>query len=336
MGDEGASTADLLRKIPFFADLGQRDLKQLAKGSMMRRFGDGEVIVREGQEGLGLYFILSGKVHVVRKQPEAEYILATLGPEEFFGELSLLDGRPRSADVVALGETECLVLPRSQFNAYGKKSPEVAWKILPFLTERLRGMDERILRQGGPPPLRRGAEEQGGKGEGGTPELLGSPAPVQGDTGEGLKDQIKGFLLGLFRSCALLRLQVHAFTVLTGCPVALSIYGRDEVPPRFLTAFRVGGVEVRSVAGDGIYTVEVAGTDQGVFDLILLQTPSEDRLHTILYEGIPTDCHSKAFIDLGRMTSRYALSLYGGGGCPRLRVVQPSSVSTDLFDGSLG
>lgn len=345
MGDERASKEDLLRKIPFFSKLEQRDLKRLAKGSVTRRFGDGEVIVREGQEGLGLYFILSGKVHVVRKRPERDYVLATLEPEEFFGELSLLDGRPRSADVVALGETECLVLTRSQFSAYGKKSPEVAWKILPFLTERLREMDERILRQeelpspSAPQLLRRGAGEQGGKGEGALPPVVLSSASVQGDQGESLKDQIKGFLLGLFRSCALLRLQVHAFTAITGCPVALSIYGRDEVPPRFLTSFSVGGVEVCSVTGDGIYTVEVAGTDEGVFDLVLLQTPSENTLHTIVYEDIPTDRHSKALIHFDRMTSHYGLSLYKDGGCssmgeitPPLRVVQPSSVATDSFD----
>ena len=125
---------------------------------------------------------------------------------------------------------------------------------------------------------------------------------------------------------------MHAFTAITGCPVALSVYGKDETLPRFLASFRVGEVEVRSVAGDGAYTVEVAGTDAGVFDLILLQTPSEDTLHTTVYEDIPTDRHSKALIDVDRMSPHYALSLYEGEDRSRPRVVQPSSVSTDSFD----
>ncbi len=347
LAGESTSAQEILRKIPFFTDLAGKDLKLLAKGSATQNFRQGEVIVREGEEGLGLYFILSGKAGVVRHRPQGEYVLATLGGGEFFGELSLLDAAPRSADVIAIDETECLILSRAHFRTHALKIPDLAWKILQFMAKRLRDMDDKILCQAEPSSSRllpRPTRKSEGVRTTVSPQS-GAPFSASGsDEGprESLKSQIKGFLLTLFKSSALLRMQVHAFTAITGCPVTLTVNAKDGSPPQLLASFNAGGVEVRCVAGNGVHTVEVEGEGRGRFDLTLIQTPSENTLRITTYKGIPTDLHSKAVIEVDHEKRPGELSLYEIGYSRGMvgtdpwpsRVVHPSVVSMETIERS--
>lgn len=94
----------------------------------------GRVIARQGEIGTGFFIIVSGLVRVIR---DGETI-AKLGPGEFFGELSVLDGKPRNAQVVSTDPTTCLALASWDFEAVVREQPSVALAVLRELAGRLR------------------------------------------------------------------------------------------------------------------------------------------------------------------------------------------------------
>ena len=93
------ATLDALAKVPFLVDLSVEEMDELARCLRRRRFRKGEVIFVQGDPGSSLYLIEAGQVKISLASPEGrEMTLALRGPGDFFGELSLLDGEPRSAD----------------------------------------------------------------------------------------------------------------------------------------------------------------------------------------------------------------------------------------------
>ena len=90
---------DIIAKIDFFAGLDDKILKKLADAFIIKQYTKNETIVRQGEMGLGLYVISHGNVKVDREQGGVRTQVAELGPEQFFGEMSLLDNKPRSATV---------------------------------------------------------------------------------------------------------------------------------------------------------------------------------------------------------------------------------------------
>ena len=96
------------------------------------------VIARQGEIGTGFFIIASGSVRVVRDGET----LADLGPGDFFGELSVLDGKPRNAQVVSSEPTSCLALATWDFEAVVREQPSVALAILRELAGRLRDLTE--------------------------------------------------------------------------------------------------------------------------------------------------------------------------------------------------
>jgi CRP/FNR family cyclic AMP-dependent transcriptional regulator len=130
-----------LRAVPLFSGLQPKQLKSLARWVATRRYQPGQAIVEEGQAGMGLYCIQSGRVGVTQSSAGRE--IREMGPGESFGEISLLDDRPRSATVTALEPTTAVVLDKSQFLAELRTYPEIALAILPPLVQRLREAEAR-------------------------------------------------------------------------------------------------------------------------------------------------------------------------------------------------
>src|SRR5262249_36996108 len=96
-----------LRQMPLFAPLNDAEIEQLGRGAVPRRCTTGEALVRQGEAGDSLFVIKAGRVRVdVRRANGQALTVATRGPTEFFGEMSLLTGEPRSASVIAETETE--------------------------------------------------------------------------------------------------------------------------------------------------------------------------------------------------------------------------------------
>ena len=140
MGDE-----TVLAKAPLFAGFGSGELKRLARNLYPRQYQAGEVVLKEGEEAAGFYIVSSGQVEVVKDLGgPKETVLATLGAGDFFGEMALLDGYPRSASIRALEDGQCLAMTRWDFLAELKSSPDMAVQLMRTLARRLRQTDARL------------------------------------------------------------------------------------------------------------------------------------------------------------------------------------------------
>ena len=129
---------DLLSKARLFDGVDAEGMDRIAAAAVEVEFPPGHVINRLGEIGTGFFVIVSGAVRVVREGAE----VARLGPGDFFGELSVLDGRPRIAQVIADGPTTCLAIATWDFEAVLMAEPRVALAILRGLAGRLRELTE--------------------------------------------------------------------------------------------------------------------------------------------------------------------------------------------------
>lgn len=129
---------ELLAAAPLFAAMDADVIGRIAARTVEVEFAAGQVIARQGEIGTGFFLIASGQVRVVRDGTS----VATLGPGEFFGELSILDGKPRTAQVVAAETTVCLALASWDFEAIVTEEPAVALAVLRALATRLRTLTE--------------------------------------------------------------------------------------------------------------------------------------------------------------------------------------------------
>lgn len=136
----------LLEGIPLFGELPPHHLSELARFARSESFEPGEAIVRMGEPGSTLYVIRSGRVNVVREQASgSSVVLATFGPGEFFGELSLFDGERRSASVVAIEPTETVTLGRFDIVRVVTHNPQIGLSLLKAMSARLRATDARLV-----------------------------------------------------------------------------------------------------------------------------------------------------------------------------------------------
>lgn len=130
---------EALARCPLFANAEERILSSLANRLRRRRFRRGEVIFHQGDPGDSLHVVAAGAVKIVLPSPDGdEAIIATLRPGDFFGELALLDGAPRSATAAALEQSEMLVLPRAIFMELLDSVPGLRDALLTSLARELR------------------------------------------------------------------------------------------------------------------------------------------------------------------------------------------------------
>lgn len=125
-----------LNRVSIFAPLSDEELEQLANVSTSRIYTRGESIVRKGREGRSMFVIIRGSVKI--QVPEKSYMktLGTLGPNEFFGEMSLLTGQPRSASVIAVEETEVLQIKKEGLKPIFENNPDLVQSIVELVEER--------------------------------------------------------------------------------------------------------------------------------------------------------------------------------------------------------
>ncbi len=134
-----------LRQVPLFAELPPERIQELAQMVRRRTYHRGETIFHKGDPGSGLYILTGGQVKIVLpSETGEEALLAVLEAGDFFGELALFDGLPRSATVVAVQNAEVLVLHRDDFLGFVARNPEVAIALFGVLSRRLRAADELI------------------------------------------------------------------------------------------------------------------------------------------------------------------------------------------------
>jgi CRP/FNR family transcriptional regulator, cyclic AMP receptor protein len=138
-----ATGPDLLQRVPLLAALTTVDRQALARSATRRRYRRGDIIFQKDDPGQSLFIVAKGSVRIyVPSSQGADLTLAVLGAGQFFGDLSLLDGRPRSASAAALADTNVVALERSDFVALVRSRPEAAMSVLAVVARRLRDTDE--------------------------------------------------------------------------------------------------------------------------------------------------------------------------------------------------
>ena len=134
-----ASKRELLAGHPLFATLDAADMDRLADYSHVDHFAKGTVLFSAGDPGSGLLAVVNGAVKIAVQSPEGKEIVHNvIHPGEVFGEIALLDGRMRTANAIAMVESDILVLDRRDFIPFLKLNPEIGLTLLSVLCDRLR------------------------------------------------------------------------------------------------------------------------------------------------------------------------------------------------------
>lgn len=137
--------SNILKSIPLFSSLNDTELDAIQKLSVIKKYPRDQIILLEDEEGDSLFIIIKGKVKVVTYSENGkEVIFSILSDNDFFGDMSLLDGKPRSASIVTMTGTTIQMIRRPEFNRLLVDHPRIALRLLEVLAGRLRKADERI------------------------------------------------------------------------------------------------------------------------------------------------------------------------------------------------
>jgi CRP/FNR family transcriptional regulator, cyclic AMP receptor protein len=133
-------------KVPLFSCLSSMDRSALCRIMLHKKFSQGETIVHEDDdEGQTFFVIVSGRVHVAVITSEGKSaILTTLKPGDFFGEMAILDGEPRSASVIASEDCTILMLYRKMFFDILQRYPKITIQMLVEMSRRIRRANKHI------------------------------------------------------------------------------------------------------------------------------------------------------------------------------------------------
>ncbi len=138
----------LLEKCALFSSLDEKARRDIAAYAKRRSFTAGDSICRLGDHGDSMMAVVVGAVRISLPTTRGkEVILVDLRPGELFGEIALLDGKPRSANVTALTNCELMVLERRDLRPFLERNPAACMKLMEMLCARIRRSDERALRE---------------------------------------------------------------------------------------------------------------------------------------------------------------------------------------------
>lgn len=131
-----STVAEHLQQVPLFTPLAEEELERLAKASTTRVFAPGEAIVRRGQEGNSMFVIIRGSVNVQIPENDYQKTINKLTSNDFFGEMSLLTGQPRTATVIAEQETEVVQIKKTALKPLFEVNPDLMKSICNIIEER--------------------------------------------------------------------------------------------------------------------------------------------------------------------------------------------------------
>ena len=136
-----AGNAEFLKRVSWFQDLDNKSLEAISNAAVEQSYQPGQLIMRQGDTGVGAFIIRSGRVEIIQERDGKEQKLATLGPGDVVGEMALLDEFPRSASVRAVEPTTALGIQRWHFKGILESHPQLALALLPILTRRIRSAE---------------------------------------------------------------------------------------------------------------------------------------------------------------------------------------------------
>jgi CRP/FNR family transcriptional regulator, cyclic AMP receptor protein len=128
------AATELLRRVPLFSDLSDRELKQVADSMKERTFDAGQTVTQEGKGGIGFFVIADGtaKVSVGGKE------VRSIGTGDYFGEIGLVADMDRTATITADSELRCYGMTSWDFRPLVESNASIAWKMLQVLAQRLK------------------------------------------------------------------------------------------------------------------------------------------------------------------------------------------------------
>jgi CRP-like cAMP-binding protein len=260
----------ILEKLDFFSGLDEKLLSKVAVSALLRTYPKGEVIVRQGDVGLGLYAIVRGRVKVEREYKGSQEFLAELGPEQFFAEMSIIDDKPRSATITTLEDNECILLTRDSFLKLVKSNPDLALRIAKVLAERLRIANDKIAaaQAGDVAAVARpvnGAPPSASQSASGAVEVAISP----GAPDASMKSRIQDSMLDTFKRFYSMKALVRFSVAILGCPVI-------GVAPNVLGEIRVGEAKALLLPAEEDVCLDIVATDNGSFTLGVLTPDAQE------------------------------------------------------------
>jgi CRP/FNR family transcriptional regulator, cyclic AMP receptor protein len=136
---------DFLKYVPIFSELNDATIEKISKIGIRKTFKKDSVVLYENETGSALFVIVEGKVKISRVSDDGrEVILTILNDSDFFGEMAILDGLSRSANVTAMEDSELFIIQRNDFIALLQTHPEISIALLKELTQRMRAADLKI------------------------------------------------------------------------------------------------------------------------------------------------------------------------------------------------
>ncbi len=135
----------VFEQVALFQDLQPAEWEQLTAHAQLRSFPKNAVLVTEGDDTDSLFIVKTGRVKIYLSDEEGrEVILNILGPGDYFGEVALLDGAPRSSSVMALTNCALHIIRKRDFEAFLLNNPQVALHVIKGLTQRLRTLTDNV------------------------------------------------------------------------------------------------------------------------------------------------------------------------------------------------
>ena len=304
---------ELIRKLDFFEPLDQKIIKHIASLCIVREFGAGEAIVRQGESGLGLYFITGGRAKVEIDKAGSKVVVAEFKEGDVFGEFALIDDKTRSASVICLQDSRCLLLTRDTFSKLLKKHPEIATQMLRTLVGRIRNTNERITLPPGarppeppPPPAEEPIppESGGSSGLAGATSQIVAMVPKPEDIMQfytDTKSKTQGFLNRFVSAIYAMKAMLRFSMAIVGCPVTVSA----EKPQEELLEASLNGVKV---------ILFPSGSDQ----TIRIEAIADGMLSATIYRSIGTECDPQAevFRLHGPVRQSDVVRVHVAGNCP--------------------
>ena len=297
---DALTNTELIRKLDIFEPLDEKIIKNISKMCIEREFALGEYIVKRGESGLGLYFITNGRAKVEIDRDGVKIIVAELHGGDFLGELSMIDDNVRSADVICIENTTCLLLTRDSFSKLLKKYPEIALQMAKALVARIRATNEKVgsTAMATPVPSAFG------------PEPVSEPATLAAavsdnslslpdfnlqktfsyakdttqqaiDSYSSTKHKTRDFLVDLFGSWYFLKMMTRFSAALVACPV--------EVQPEELVSevlqISINGVKLALFPASSHQILRIAAFDEGDFTATVFRSANCGGPSVTHFEG---------------------------------------------------
>lgn len=273
-----STAAELIRRIDFFQPLDDRTVNQIARVCIVREYSPGDHIVRQGDAGLGLYFITRGHARVEMEREGVHTLIAELNPGEFVGELSIIDKKPRLANVICTAETSCLLLTRDRFTKLLHKYPEIAMQMARALAARLRSTDEWLLHETVTAAARPAPK----------------PVPIPQARTPDDRQRIKSLLADTVGWFYLLKSITQVSLALVGCPVTVSLEGRSSESA--MTS--IGPLKIILFPAHESHVIGVHAFDDGDFRALILSPTSVSQ-----YKA-PIKKHQSAWLHVPALQAR--------------------------------